>query len=263
MQTGMMFAGELSVFIVYGFKKWNLKREAAKKGPNEAPMSPVARQANAKQLKMNPNPLILAIPASFDFTASTLMFVALTMCPPSIYQMMRGFVTVITAIFSIIFLKRKQYRHHWTGLACIITALVEIGYVAIAFEGTGSDGTGGSVAVGILLILLAQVFVGGLFITEEYFLGDYYLDPLKVVGTEGMFGLAYLIMLLPIMQLIQCSGTTGLESLCNFNYLENSSYALAQMKAEPTIIVYALSIMISIAFFNVCGVTTTKVASAA
>lgn len=45
MQTGMMFAGELSVFIVYGFKKWQLKREAAKKGPNEAPMSPVARQA--------------------------------------------------------------------------------------------------------------------------------------------------------------------------------------------------------------------------
>jgi drug/metabolite transporter (DMT)-like permease len=56
---------------------------------------------------MNPSPLLLAIPAAFDFTASSLMFIALTMTPASVYQMMRGFVTVITALMSIIFLKKK------------------------------------------------------------------------------------------------------------------------------------------------------------
>jgi len=44
------------------------------------------------------------IPASCDVMGSTLMFVALTMVPASVYQMMRGLIVVITALMSIIFL---------------------------------------------------------------------------------------------------------------------------------------------------------------
>lgn len=215
--------------------------------------------AGEKQLKMNPSPFLLAIPAAFDFTASSLMFIALTMTPPSIYQMMRGSVTVITAVFSIIFLKRKQYRQHWTGLTFIVLALVEVGYCAIAFSSSDDEpNLVGSVALGISLLLLAQIFAGALFIVEEYFIGDYYLDPLKVVGTEGMWGFGYFLIALPIMQAVQCS-----NALCNFGYFENSSYAFLQMQDNPILIVYTFGIMLSIAFFNVCGVTTTKLASAA
>ena len=56
---------------------------------------------------MNASPFLLAIPASLDFAGSTLMFIALTMVPASVYQMMRGFINVVTPILSIIFLKRK------------------------------------------------------------------------------------------------------------------------------------------------------------
>lgn len=124
--------------------------------------------------------------------------------------------------------------------------------------GEKEDDLVGSIALGIALLLIAQFFAGALFIVEEYFIGDYYLDPLKVVGTEGMWGTLYFLVALPIMQSVQCSGP-----LCNFNYFENSSYAFAQMQDNPTIIVYTFGIMVSIAFFNVCGVTTTKLASAA
>ena len=64
-----------------------------------------------------------------------------------------------------------------------------------------------------------------MFIVEEYFIGDYYLDPMKVVGTEGMWGVCYYLFCLPFMQMISCEGTDGLSALCNFNYLENSAYA--------------------------------------
>jgi len=222
LQCSIMFLGELSVFMVYGGKKIMLARKA-KANPALAPMSPGALQATTKQLKMNPSPLLLAIPAAFDFTASSLMFIALTMTPASVYQMMRGFVTVITALMSIVFLKKKQYRHHWTGLGLIVLALFEVGYVAIAL-GEPDEGLVGSIALGIALLLVAQVFAGALFIVEEYFIGDYYLDPLKVVGTEGMWGTLYFLIALPIMQSIMCAGP-----LCNFNYFENSSYAFAQM----------------------------------
>jgi len=55
----------------------------------------------------NINPLLIAIPASCDFMGSSLMFVALTMVPASVYQMMRGIIVVITALFSMAFLGRK------------------------------------------------------------------------------------------------------------------------------------------------------------
>ena len=253
-----MFLGELSVFGAYGAKKIMLKRQnKLDPAAHPAPMSPGAIQAGEKQRNINPSPFILAIPALFDFTASSLMFVALTMTPASVYQMMRGFVTVITALLSIFLLKKKQHSHHWLGLGCVVLALVEVGYVSIAL-GEPEDGLVGSVPLGIALLLIAQCFVGGLFIVEEYFLGDYYLDPLKVVGSEGMWGVLYWCISLPLMQLVKCE-----MSLCNFDYLENSAYAFQQMADEPVLIVYTVGIMISIAFFNVCGVTTTKLASAA
>jgi drug/metabolite transporter (DMT)-like permease len=55
----------------------------------------------------NINPMLIAIPASCDFMGSSLMFVALTMVPASVYQMMRGIIVVITALFSMAFLGRK------------------------------------------------------------------------------------------------------------------------------------------------------------
>jgi len=101
-----------------------------------------------------------------------------------------------------------------------------------------------------------------MFIVEEKLLGDYYVDPMKVVATEGMFGVLYYLILLPIFQVIQCSGDEGLSTLCNFGYLENSSYAFKQMAENGAIIGLSVGMMVSIAIFNVCGITVTKVASA-
>lgn len=191
-------------------------------------LSPGTQQAETQKLNMNPNPLILAIPASFDFCASTLMFIALTMVPASVYQMTRGFLNVVCPFLSIIFLKRKQYIHHWIGVISIVIGVAEVGWVALTYDASDEDTTG-SIALGLILIIVAQFFAGAMFVTEEHLLGGYYLDPMKVVGSEGMWGLGIYLALLPIMQVIHCTGSDGLSALCNFNYLENSSYAFAQM----------------------------------
>jgi len=61
-------------------------------------------------------------------------------------------------------------------------------------------------------------------------LGGYYLDPFRVVGTEGMFGLCYYLAVLPVMQYLACQ-----NGLCNFGRLEDSAFAFAQMGANPLI----------------------------
>jgi drug/metabolite transporter (DMT)-like permease len=42
-----------------------------------------------------------------DFFTSSLQYVALTMMPPSIYQMLRGGVVLVTAAMSVLFLGRR------------------------------------------------------------------------------------------------------------------------------------------------------------
>jgi drug/metabolite transporter (DMT)-like permease len=156
--------------------------------------------------------------------ASTLMFIALTMVDASVYQMMRGIIVVITALLAVIFLGRKQYRHHWTAIAFIVFGVAEVGYVSI--KSASSSGESSNEVFGIVLLLLSQCFAGTMFIVEEKLLGDYYLDPFIVVGTEGMWGLVYYLGLLPLMQIKTCGyGGGKLSALCNYGYLENSAYA--------------------------------------
>jgi len=182
------------VYIFLAIKLYMDKRKASQ----EQLLSPGGVQAAAIKMKTNINPLWLAIPASCDVCGSTLMFVALTMVDASVYQMMRGLIVVITALMSIIFLGRKQYRHHWVGVVLIITGVFIVGYVSVKASGSSGD-TGGSAFLGILLLIGSQLFSGSMFIIEEKILGDYYLEPFYIVGTEGLWGCAYYIVLLPVM----------------------------------------------------------------
>ena len=119
----------------------------------------------------------------------------------SVYQMMRGMKIAVTAFFSIVFLKRKLYRHHWSTVAVIFVGLVLVGVAVL----TGGSTNGiASEPLGIILLLLGTVFTSGMFIVEEKVLGSYYLDPLKVVGYEGLFGFLMWCVLLPIFQQIEC-----------------------------------------------------------
>jgi drug/metabolite transporter (DMT)-like permease len=135
----------------------------------------------------------LAIPAAFDIVGSSLMNVALTLIPASIYQMLRGMIIIVTSVMSIIFLNRKLFRHHWTSMAVIFTGVAMVGIAAILASKSEPVNP-----LGILLLLISQLFSGGLYIVEEKLLGDYYLDPLKVVGLEGLWGFIMCLIILPI-----------------------------------------------------------------
>lgn len=63
--------------------------------------------------------------------SSTMMFIALTMVPGSVYQIMRGMIVVITAFFSVWFLGRKLYRHNWASIIVIVLGVAQVGWVAM------------------------------------------------------------------------------------------------------------------------------------
>lgn len=115
-----MFIGEFVCFGLLGIKHLIYRNKTAAVSVDATPLSPGMKRAEEKKKLTKINPLLLAIPATCDFFASSLMFVALTMVPAAVYQMMRGIIVVITALLAVIFLGRKQYRHHWTSLLLIV-----------------------------------------------------------------------------------------------------------------------------------------------
>jgi drug/metabolite transporter (DMT)-like permease len=257
-----MFLGEFSCLFVWLIKtgckgQVELSEE---EDTEEVPLSPGQSVAKEKKLKTKINPFYLAIPASCDFCGSTTMFIALTQCAASVYQMMRGAIVIIAALMSVAFLGAKQYCHHWTSLIVIMAGVAIVGLVSVLESGP-SDDSGDETPTslfGVILLIVAQCFTGLQFISEEKILSGYYLDPLLVVGLEGMFGTLYYCILLPIFQQINCDG-----ALCHGGKLEDSALALKQFGEHPELIAQSIGIIFSIAFFNVSGVTITKYASAA
>lgn len=150
-----MFIGELMCLGVYGIKLlWQRRQRSLGKSSSEV-MSPGEAAAGEVQLKTHINPLLLAIPACFDCIASTLMNIALTMVAASVYQMLRGMIIIITACMSIIFLKRKLYRHHWSSMAVIFMGVFLVG-LAYALDTSNPDkDQGGTKALGLILLVIA------------------------------------------------------------------------------------------------------------
>lgn len=121
-----MFLGELCVLGAFFISEALKKRKAA-----TDPASPGTIAAEQTNLKTKINPFWLAIPGSCDFFGSTIMFVSLLMVPASVYQMLRGAIVIITALLAVIFLKKKQYRHHVTSLAVIFLGLALVGVSSV------------------------------------------------------------------------------------------------------------------------------------
>lgn len=132
-----MFVGELFCLVLFGAKK------AIFGGPSN-----------------DINPALIAIPAVFDITGSSLMFIALTMCAASVYQMMRGIIVVITAGMAVAFLGRNQYAHHWISIFTIVAGIFLVGVVSI-MASKESANVGETSLTGIMILIAAQCFTGG------------------------------------------------------------------------------------------------------
>lgn len=96
---------------------------------------------------------------------------------------LRGSVVVFTAIFSVVFLKRKQYAYHWIGVGLVLIGTLIVGLQSyVCGDGGASSSSGGRAMVGNVLIIAAQVIVAVQMVVEEKLIGSADLNPMQVVG---------------------------------------------------------------------------------
>ncbi|CAL8392890.1 solute carrier family 35 member F6 [Gadus morhua] len=203
------------------------------------------------------NPLLFFAPAMCDMTATSIMYVALSMTSASSFQMLRGAVIIFTGLLSVAFLGRRLKPSQWVGILTTIVGLVVVG-LADFISKDKKEHQLSEILTGDLLIIMAQVIVAVQMVLEEKFVYKHDVHPLKAVGTEGMFGFVVLTLLLIPMYFIPAGQFTGNPR----QVLEDALDAFCQIGFKPLILVALLGNTVSIAFFNFAGISVTKEISA-
>lgn len=223
--------------------------------------------------------VLLAAPAICDICGTTLMNVGLLFVAASIYQMTRGALVLFVGLFSVLFLKRHLSGWKWTSLFIVVLGVAVVGLAGVLNQkaptlpghddtdakinlnmrgavSTLEEHTAAETLIGFILIACAQVFTATQFVVEESIMERYSMDPIRVVGWEGVFG--FLVTLIGMGILHATIGTTEAGKGGYFDAREGF-YEMFHFKA---IGLTSILIMISIGGFNFFGLSVTRVISA-
>lgn len=242
-----------------------------------AVLKPLVRKEENRKPLRGWSTLLLALPACCDITATTLMNVGLLYVAASIYQMTRGALVLFVGLFSVIFLRRKLYLYQWTALVIVVLGVGVVGLAgAIAPNPQARPEPRSLVGVatlvvratvdkaktpdalqtilGVLMIAGAQIFTATQFVFEEWTLERYAIEPLKMVGWEGLFG--FIVTAFGMLVLHFAVGRSGQHEW--FDAVEG----LRQVTQYRNIAISSVLIMISIGGFNFFGLSVTRTVSA-
>jgi drug/metabolite transporter (DMT)-like permease len=271
LQTAQMFVGESGCWIIVGlmalYKKYTNKRT-----PTENGYRPVSTTDDAPETNGHANGtpaktdglagfriLLLALPSICDICGTTLMNAGLLMVAASIYQMTRGALVLFVGLFSVVFLRRKLHAYQWISLVGVVMGVAVVGLAGAISpdqQNKGGEPAEGDpsepvdmpdavrVILGVMLIAFAQIFTATQFVLEEWILERSDIDPINVVGWEGMFGLA--VTFIGMLVLYFTIGRTESGRYGMFDMVEG----FRQMTEYKAVLISSFMIMISIGYVD-------------
>ncbi|KAL4880117.1 hypothetical protein BJY04DRAFT_208357 [Aspergillus karnatakaensis] len=250
-------------------------------GPNidDDPSKPL-RVADGRIKLRGLKTFLLAAPACCDIAGTTLMNVGLLFVAASIYQMTRGALVLFVGLFSVLFLRRRLYLYQWLALFIVVLGVAIVGLAGALFndnqdhdipqedlkaalqaatlEIRAAARTPETVKaiIGVLLIAAAQIFTASQFVLEEWILEHYAMEPLQVVGWEGIFGFSVTVIASIILYL-----GVGRTEAGKYGYFD-AKEGWSQVLSHKAVFASSFLIMISIGGFNFFGLSVTRSVSA-
>lgn len=212
---------------------------------------------------------LLALPAICDIIGTTLMNVGLLFVVPSIYQMTRGALVLFVGLFSVLFLKRRLHLYQWFALFTVVLGVAIVGLAGALYKDHKAASTAVlmlraaakevtqkartpealKAIVGVCLIAGAQIFTAFQFVLEEFILEKYALEPLKIVGWEGIFGFSVTTIAMLVMY-----AAVGRTEAGQFGYWDLAE-GWRQITSYRPIGVSSILIMISIGYVSCAFLT--------
>ena len=198
--------------------------------------------------------LLFGIPAFLFLIAACLMFLGLALSAASVYQMARASLSIFVAIYSVLILKQKIFRHQVSGIILLFIGLIIVGTSHIIHQSESADDP----VWGGIILIISQLIAAAVLVVEEYLLRNINVEPLHATGVEGMCGFVYTLLLLPILYFIPCSST----AVCSNGRVEDPILAFEQLSSSFPLLALWLCFMFTIALLYWTGIYSTKYASA-
>ena len=215
---------------------------------------------NNSNNKSIPGFLIVGLGGILDSLASCLEILAILIFPSTYYALMKNGSILFTAIFSILILKKKLYRHHWLGILIIF-----LGFSIITFSNFLNEfqretkKVNSSIYLGVFLMVLSLIFSSMQFVYQEFLLKKYALDVKRIVGNEGIFGALILTLVLIGTSLTPCMD----NDMCSEGKpFDSPGQAITFIFNNPKVFVAGVIAVSSVMIFNISGVALTKMVSA-
>eukprot|EP00932_Pfiesteria_piscicida_P020437 SRR837773.7243.p2 GENE.SRR837773.7243~~SRR837773.7243.p2 ORF type:complete len:434 (+),score=171.34 SRR837773.7243:138-1304(+) len=205
---------------------------------------------------------MVAYPAVFDILATGLCSMGFLYIPASVWQLLRGAEMVFSAIFAVVFLRRKFLIFHWLGVVLCTVGIILVGLASV--WGSESQPTNANASsqeenvnlmlLGMALALGGQVVQAAQVIAEEYLLKEVDLPGLQIVGFEGVWGgLIMLVIVFPL--LLWLPGA-------DHGHLEDEREAWSMVTSNPTLFSVIVVYTFSCATYNISGIAVTGALSA-
>jgi hypothetical protein len=114
--------------------------------------------------------------------------------------------------------------------------------------------------VGYLLLVLSFFTAGFQFTFEEKLLARYHLEPIQMVGLEGLFGLGLTLLILPILTFAPCDfgRSACVVTATGESFLERPEVYLEEVGQNGLLLFFSIFCVFSVTTFNVSGVSVTQ-----
>jgi hypothetical protein len=107
--------------------------------------------------------------------------------------------------------------------------------------------------LGLALILFSQIALGLTIVLEERFLTEQGVSPLQLVAYEGLWGLAFMVVLVPILTYSPAS-SSPLAAV----YHEDFHDSIVQIQNSPKVLAGCITYTVVIAVYNLASQAVTK-----
>ena len=178
--------------------------------------------------------------------------------------MLRGALLIFTYILSVIFIKNTHNKNHYLGMFLTIIGLIIVGLA----EGLNKKNNLKNTIFGIFLTVIGQFFTALQFVYEENLTKKYECKITKIIGFQGIFGILLMIIVLPILDSINCGNGKSdfVRNVCTKDEngiwsLENFKFAIKQLKNNKKLIWLSLLYAIGDLGYNLTGITIGKEAT--
>uniref|UniRef100_K3WAH1 EamA domain-containing protein n=1 Tax=Globisporangium ultimum (strain ATCC 200006 / CBS 805.95 / DAOM BR144) TaxID=431595 RepID=K3WAH1_GLOUD len=209
----------------------------------------------------------VALPSLLDLLQTVLANVGLLWISSSVFQMARGSVIIFSAIFSVRLMGKRLFAYHYMSILVVAISVVLVGWAGVGHgdaksgeppkSKADSDRDTWNALLGLGFIIAAQVLCALQIVVEEHMMVALNVSPMLLVGLEGLWGLVFYVILIPVLTLTPAS-STGFSKIWHEDFYDS----FVKVGNSPTLVALILAYIVAVGTLNVTANYVTKHLSA-